>query len=65
VNHLDVGLAARAHRMVIGNQNGPTSASKTDPPGFMGTLGLSQVSWPLTYLLLSGGAAFEYGPFAG
>ena len=29
--------AAVSHMLVIGKQNRPTSASKTDPPGFRGT----------------------------
>jgi hypothetical protein len=33
-----VGLRSALPRLVIGKQNGPTSASKMDPPGFRGSL---------------------------
>src|SRR2546423_968121 len=40
--------------MVIGAQNGPTSALKRDPPGFMGTLGQSRLLLAADLLALVG-----------
>jgi hypothetical protein len=50
---------SRTNSLVIGMQNGPTSASKTDPPGFMGTLGQSQMSLAGVLLALVGQGRFR------